>query len=140
MTYVVIIELYVVLSIVNAFLAVGQGIYQDENPGENFRSPFDTSPLPDTFEELDTDTLNTELTNPTNSTGDPIAWVSDALQNFEATIDQLLYFVQFFTAGFLVDMLNGIGFPGDFLYIITVPAGIYTGYMILVLITNRLGN
>lgn len=145
-TYTVIIELYVVLSIVNAFLGIGQGIYQEGFPGESIRSPFDQFPLGTGLNETTQQVINqtggltANFTNPTNSTGFEIPWVTDAISDFTAIIDVILDFVAFFTGGYIIDLLNSMGFPADFLYIVTVPLGIYVMYMVFVLITNRLGN
>lgn len=140
----VVIELYVLLAIVNAFLGVGQGIYQDEYPTESIRSPFSGFPLGSDVNpevsQLDPSGVTGNLTNPTNSTGDPIPWVTNAIADFTATIDVILEFTNFFTAGYVIDLLDSIGFPADFLYIVTVPLAIYVMYMTFVMITNRLGN
>lgn len=135
-----VIEAYVLLSVINAFLGIGQGIYQDEFPTESIRSPFTQFPLDDSFPELNATGVTENMTNPTNSTGDPIPWVTNALADFTATIDVILEFTQFFTAGFIIQLLNSMGFPGDFLFIVTVPLAIYVMYMTFVMITNRLGN
>lgn len=140
----VVIEAYVVLAIINAFLGVGQGIYQDAYPTESIRSPFNQFPLGSQINpevsQLDTDSLTLNMTNPTNSTGSPIDWVIGGVADFEATIDVILTFVQFFTAGFIIDLLNSMNFPADFLYIVTVPFGLYVAYMTFVMISNRLTN
>ena len=141
----VVIEVYVLLAIVNAFLGIGQGIYQDAFPGESIRSPFDQFPLGDQIDpqvsQLNTTQLQANLTSPTNATsGNPIDWLIGGAANFGATIEVILNFVKFFTAGYIIDLLVSLNFPGGFLYIITVPMGLYTAYMMFVMITNRLGN
>lgn len=140
MAYKVVIEIYVVLSILNVFLGVGQQIYQEEYPTQSIRSPFNAFPLASTFPELDSEGLILNITSPTNSTGSPIDWIIDGLSDFTAIIDIILDFVKFFTAGYVIDLLNSMGFPADFIYIITVPLSLYVMYMTFVMITNRLGN
>ena len=135
-----VIEVYVLLAIVNAFLGVGQMIYQESQLAESIRSPFTSFPLASDFPELNSSGVILNITKPTNSTGGIIEWVSGAIANFEATIDILLEFTQFFTAGFIIDLLVSLGFPDEFYIIIGAPMGIYTMYMVFVLITNRLGN
>ena len=136
----IVIEAYVLLAIVNAFLGVGTGIYQESEPTDSLRSPFTAFPLGNNFTTLDTDSVIGNITNPVNTTGDPIPWVSSAIADFTATIDVLLEFSQFFTAGFILQLLDTVGFPADWLLIITVPFGIYTMYLIFVMITNRLSS
>ena len=136
----VVIEIYVLLSIVNAFLFVTTGIYQEGEPTSSLRSPFTGFPLGSDFPELDSEGLIENMTNPTNSTGGIIEWVQDAISDFTAIIDILLEFVQFFTAGYIIELLSGLGFPAVYLYFITVPLGLYVMYMTFVMITNRLGN
>lgn len=167
----VVIEAYVLLAVINAFLGITQGIYSDAHlmqygnetrafdpatdpPWRNFaerfgegssiRSPFTQAPLSANItadvSQLDIPSLQANLTNPMNATGGPIEWLVGNVANFAATVELVTTFVKFFTAGYVIDLLGGFGFPSDFIYIITVPLGIYTAYMILVLITNRLGN
>lgn len=139
--YKVVIEVYVVLSVINAFLGVGQGIYQDAFPSQSIRSPFTSFPLGSEFPELNTTGLILNMTNPTNSTGGIIEWVQEFASDFTAIIDVILDFVKFFTAGYIVDLLiGGIGFPAFLLQIVLIPVGIYLAYMTFVMITNRLGN
>ena len=133
-------EIYIVLSIINTFLGVGQGIYQDANPTDAIRSPFTGFPLASTFPELNSTGLTANMTAPTNSTGSIIPWFDGISANFEATIEVILDFVKFFTAGYVIDLLNSMGFPADFIYIITVPLGLYVMIMTFVMITNRLSN
>ena len=140
----VVIEVYVVLAVVNSFVGITQDIYGDAFPGESIRSPFGSqfpisSSVNPEVSQLDIDGLQANLTAPTDS-GNPIDWVIGGASNFAASIEILLDFVKFFTAGYIVDLLTSLNFPGQFLYIITVPMGLYTAYMMLVLITNRLGN
>ena len=136
----VVIETYVVLSIINAFLGLGTEIYQESEPTESLRSPFNSFPLGSNFTQLDADGTTDSLTNPANSTGDPIPWVTNAAADFTATIDVILEFTKFFTAGFVIQLLTTMGFPGEWLLIVTVPLAIYVMYMTFVMITNRLGN
>lgn len=138
------LELYVLLAILNSFLGIGQAIYQDEFPTDSIRSPFTGFPLGNDVNpevsQLDTDTLTDEITQPTNGTGFDIPWVSDIYSDFTAVIDAVLTFVQFFTAGFIIDLLTSMGFPAGFLYMVTVPFALYVAYMTFVMVTNRLGN
>ena len=135
-----VIEIYVVLSVINIFLGVGTGIYQEAQPTSSLRSPFNAFPLGSEFTNLNTTGLIYNMTNPTNSTGDPLDWVISGISDFTAIIAVVLEFVKFFTAGFVIDLLNSMGFPADFLYLVTVPLFIYVMYMTFVMITNRLGN
>lgn len=145
-TYTIVLELYVCLTIVNVFLGLTQTAYEEGNPGESIRSPFNQYPLgSDLITQRDqvisdTTDLTANFTDPTNSTGFTIPWVSDAISDFTAIIDVILDFVSFFTGAFIAELLISMGLPSGFLYIITVPMGIYVMYMVFVLITNRLGN
>lgn len=139
-SYQIVIEAYVLLAIVNAFLFVGTEIYQESQPTDSLRSPFTAFPLGSNFTSLEIDSVILEITTPTNSTGDPIIWVQNFFIDATATIEVLLEFSQFFTAGFIIQLLNTIGFPADWLLIVTVPFGIYTMYLVFVMITNRLSN
>lgn len=135
-----VIELYVLLSVVNAFLGLGTDIYQEAEPTSSLRSPFNAFPLGSNFTGLDPDSTTEEIIQPTNSTGDPIPWVSDIFQDFNALIDALTEFTAFFTAGFVIQLLTTMGFPAGWLYLITVPLSFYVMYMTFVMVTNRLGN
>ena len=136
----IVIETFVLLSITNAFLGVGTELYQQSQPTDSLRSGFTTFPLGSNFTQLESQELAGNLTAPTNSTGFEIPWVSNAISDFTATIDILLEFTSFFTFGYIEDMLENIGFPDNFMILISAPMYIYIAYMILVLITNRLGN
>lgn len=138
--YHVIIEAYVLLAIVNAFLGIGTGIYQESQPTDSLRSPFTAFPLGNNFTSLDTDTPTVDIITPLNSTGDPIDWAVNSFANFNAVIDSLVTFSQFFTAGFIIQLLGTLGYPSEWLLIVTVPFGIYTMYLVFVMITNRLSN
>src|SRR3990167_867884 len=135
-TYTIIIELYVCLSIVNAFLGITQIAYEEGNPGESIRSPFNQYPIATDLSGVseqvieDTEGLTANFTDPTNSTGFTIPWVTDAISDFTAIIDILLDFVGFFTGSYIIDLVNSMGFPGDFIYIVTVPLAIYVMYMV----------
>lgn len=133
------------LAIINAMLFIVQDTYQSGNPGEQLRSPYSGFPIGATLENpattnsrVSSATLN--ATNPTNGSGGVIGWVIDGLSDFTAQIAVILGFVKFFTAGYVVDLLNSMGFPANFIYLATVPFGIYVLYMTFVMITNRLGN
>lgn len=145
-TYTIVIELYVCMSIVNAFLGITQIAYEEGNPGESIRSPFTGYPIASDLAGNSNETVATvedltdNSTNPINGTGFEIPWVTDAIADFTATIDVILGFVGFFTGSYIIDLVNSMGFPGDFVYIVTVPLAIYVMYMVFVLITNRLGN
>lgn len=145
MSYKVAIEIYVMLAVINAMLFIVQDAYQDAFPGEQLRSPFTGFPIGSTLEDPQTtndraDELILNQTNPTNSSGSPLDWVIDGLSDFTAQIAVILDFVKFFTAGYIVDLLDSMGFPGGFIYLATVPFAIYVAYMTFVMITNRLGN
>lgn len=145
MSYKVAIEIYVLLAIINTMLFVTNQAYEEGFPGQSLRSPFNIFPISTTLEDpADTNSRTDELifnsTNPTNSSGSVLDWVIDGLSDFTAQIAVILDFVKFFTAGYVVDLLNSMGFPGDFIYLATVPFAIYVAYMTFVMITNRLGN
>ena len=135
----VIIEIYVVLTIVNVMLGVVSEIYADGTEGD-IRSPFSQLPLGSDFDVPDAANLTNTIITPVNGTGTELFFWDGIFQNFEAIYSSILEFVKFFTGGFIIDLLNNIGFPGDFLYIVTAPLAIYVSYMTFVMITNRLGN
>jgi len=143
MSYRVVIEIYVLLSIINAFLGVVQNIYEEGNPGHSLRSPFTGYPLAQTFTTLNTTGLQANLTQPFNSTSSStIPWIakaSDAFQSFVSQINGILTWLKFFTAGYLIDLLTGIGIPSAFLQIVNIPIAFYLCYMVFVMVTNRLG-
>lgn len=139
-TSIYLIEFYAMLMIINAFLGVVTGIYQEDQPTESLRSPFNAFPLGSNFTGLDTDTTTNELIAPVNGTGSPISWFSDIYENFEAMITNILTFVSFFTAGFIYDLLDTMGLPEVFWILIGAPIGLYLMYTTFVMITNRLGN
>ena len=138
--YHVIIEAYVLLAVINAFLGIGTGIYQESQPTDSLRSPFTAFPLGSNFTELDTESVILEVTTPTNDTGGPIDWAVNSIANFNAVIDSVITFSQFFTAGFVLQLLDTLGFPYEWGLLVTVPFGIYTMYLVFVMITNRLSN
>lgn len=140
----VVIEVYVLLAVVNTFLGITQEIYSDAFPGESIRSPFDQTPLSSNIDSeaslLDVTGLQQNLTDMAGGPDNALGWIGGAAEGLAATFDAINTFVKFFTAGYVVDLLDGMGFPGQYVYIISVPLGIYTAYMIFVLITNRLTN
>jgi len=139
-TSVYLIEFYALLLIMNAMLGIVTTAYQEDDPSNSLRSPFTAFPLGSNFTSLDTDTTTSELIAPTNSTGDPIAWYDTIYENFEASITAVLNFVSFFTAGFIIQLFDTMGFPTEYLLLLTAPLGLYLMYMTFVMITNRLGN
>lgn len=148
MSYRVIIEIYVLLLCINAMIFVTQEEYQSGNPTGVLRSPFTGYPLASTLPTLTNINNNIALaqgniTTSTNSTsGFKIPIISSASDAFQAAanvFNAVITFVKFFSAGFIIDLLNGIGFPSIYLYIVTIPLGFYLLYMIFVLISNRLG-
>ena len=139
-TSVYLIEFYALLLIMNAFLGVVTLTYQQEDPTNSLRSPFTAFPLGSNFTSLDTATTIDELQAPTNSTTSLIPWFDTIYENFEASITVILTFVSFFTFGFITQLVNTMGFPSEFMLILTAPLGLYLMYMVFVMITNRLGN
>jgi hypothetical protein len=139
-TSVYLIEFYALLLIMNAFLGIVTTTYQEEDPTNSLRSPFTAFPLGSNFTSLDTATTTAELQAPLNGTGSPIAWFDDIYENFEAQISAVLTFVSFFTFGFITQLVETMGFPTEFMLILTAPLGLYLMYMTFVMITNRLGN
>ena len=139
-TSVYLIEFYALLLIMNAMLGIVTTAYQEEDPGNSLRSPFTAFPLGSNFTSLDTTTTTNELIAPVNGTGSPIAWFDSIYENFEASITAVLTFVSFFTAGFIIQLFDTMGFPTEYLLLLTAPLGLYLMYMTFVMITNRLGN
>lgn len=139
-TSVYLIEFYALLIILNAFLGVVTDTWQEDNPSDSLRSPFNSFPLGSNFTSLDTDTTTNELIAPVNGTGGSIPWYSTIYENFEAMITSILNFVSFFTAGFILQLFTTMGIPEVFWILITAPMGLYLMYMTFVMITNRLGN
>lgn len=134
----VVIELFVVLSILNASLGLFTLIYQESETGATLRSPFDSRPLGNNFTQLDTETLTLDITGPENSTGDAIPWVANALQDFSATVRVLYSFSAFFTLGFLAQLLSTLGLPDGFEIVISIPFAIYSAVMIFSIFTGKL--
>jgi len=139
-TSVYLVEFYALLLIMNAFLGVVTTAYQEEEPGNSLRSPFTAFPLGSNFTSLDTTTTTNELITPVNGTGDPIAWYSTIYENFQASITVILNFVSFFTAGFILQLFTTMGIPNVFWALVTAPLGLYSMYMVFVMVSNRLGN
>jgi len=139
-TSVYLIEFYALLLIMNAMLGIVTTAYQEDDPANSLRSPFTAFPLGSNFTSLDTTTTTNELIAPVNGTGDPIAWFDDIYENFQASITVVLNFVSFFTAGFIIQLFDTMGFPTEYLLVLTAPLGLYSMYMIFSMVTNRLGN
>lgn len=139
-TSVYLVEFYALLLIINAMLGVTTEIYQEAEPTESLRSPFNAFPLGSNFTGLDTDTPTEEIIAPSNSTGSPISWFYDIYENFQAMITSITVYVDFFTAGFIYDLFETIGIPEIFWIIVGAPLGLYLMYTTFVMITNRLGN
>lgn len=139
-TSIYLIEFYALLILLNAFMGVVTEVWQEDEPTGSLRSPFNAFPLGSNFTGLDTNSTTGSLITPTNSTGDPISWWTDQFENFQATITNILTFVSFFTAGFLLQLFTTMGIPEIFWIIVTAPIGLYLMYMTFVMITNRLSN
>lgn len=148
MSYRVIIELYAVLLIVNIFIGVTQTEYQSGNPTGVLRSPFTGYPIASTLPTVSA-INNTIIVSQNNILGNInytsgttipfISTVSDAFQSIASIFNAVITFIKFFSLGFLIDMLNGLGFPSVFLYIVTIPVGFYLLYMIFTMVANKLG-
>jgi len=123
-TSVYLIEFYALLIIMNAFLGVVTGAYQESDPTNSLRSPFTAFPLGSDFTGLDTGSTTNELIAPNNGTGSPIQWYDTIYENFEAMITATLTFVSFFTAGFILQLFTTMGIPSIFWVIITAPIGL----------------
>lgn len=144
MSYRIVIEIYVILSVMNVFLGVGQGLYQQDHPLSSLRSPFTGYPIagiiPDTLPATQAKNNLTASLNTTNGIQIPfISQASDAFQSFASIWNAIIRFSNFFDLGYTINLLNAIGFPASFLFIVTVPLAIYTFYMLFVMISNRLG-
>lgn len=136
------IEVFVVVAILNAFLGIGQDIYSEAFPGESIRSPFTKEPISDSVDAevsgLDLQNLQGSLVEPTDDSGNPLDWVAGNFANFGAIVEVITTFVKFLVGGYIVDLIvGGIGFPGHFAYIFTVPLTIYTIHLLVGLLTNR---
>ena len=136
----VVIEIYALLTTVNVFLGTVTTIWQQEDPSNTLRSPFSVFPLGGNFSVPDAANLTNTILTPVNGTGAELSWWDGIFVNFQTVYVAILSFTKFFTGGFIIDLLNNLGFPSGFLYIITAPLAIYVSYMIFVMITNRLGN
>ena len=139
-TSVYLIEFYALLLIMNAFLGVVTGLWQEDNPDSSLRSPFGGYPLGSDFAGLDTNTTTNEIIGPTTTTDGPLSWFNEGVENFQASITAILTFVSFFTAGFILQLFETMGIPEFFWILVTAPMGLYLMYMTFVMITNRLGN
>ena len=134
----VVIEIFIILVMLNTTLGVVTLIYQEKEPTESLRSSFDAFPLGSNFTSLDTESATLSITGPTNSTGDQIPWVTNAIQDFNATISVLITFSAFFTLDFITQLLTTLGSPPEFHILITAPLSIYSLVMIFSIITGRL--
>ncbi len=134
--YKVIPEIYGALFTVKAFIGIFQYYYLGAFPGNVLRSPINQEPLVLT-ETPNTSSLIINATAPLNSTGNPIEWIVQSTQNFAGVLAGLLDFVNFLAGGFIANFINSLGLPGDVVFLLTIPFGLYTLYTIVVLITNR---
>lgn len=144
MSYRIVIEIYVLLSVMNVFLGIGTSLYQEKDPTGYLRSPFTGYPLIGIIPTpLNAQQQTGNLTASINTTsGFKIPFISqatDAFQSFASIWNGIIRFSNFFDLGYTINLLNSTGFPSGFLYIVTVPVAIYTFYMVFVMITNRLG-
>lgn len=135
--YKVILEIYAALFCVNAYVGIGAFYYEGAFPGNTLRSPVNQQPL-NIPTVPDTSSIILNATAPLNSTGSPIDWIVQAGQNFAGVLAGLLDFFNFIAGGFIADFASSLGFPGDVVYLITIPTGLYTLYTIVVAISNRL--
>ena len=138
----VIIEVFVVVSILNAFLGIGQDIYSDAFPGESLRSPFSKEPLGDSIDanvpNPDLQNIQNRIAEITDGDNGPLDWISDGIANLQVVAEITTTFIKFLFGGYIVDILvDGVGFPGHFAYIFTVPLSIYTIHLLVGFITNR---
>lgn len=148
MSYRVVIELYCVLLFVNIFIGVVQTEYQSGNPTGVLRSPFTGYPIASTLPTVTAINDNIILTqgnitnniNHTSGVRIPfISTASDAFQSIASIFNAVITFIKFFSLGFLIDLLNGLGFPAVYFYIVTIPVGFYLLYMIFTMVANKLG-
>lgn len=144
MSYRIVIEIYIILSVMNVFLGIGAGLLQMKDPTETLRSPFTGYPIigiiPQTLPAQQATANLTASINTTNNIKIPfISQASDAFQSFASIWNGIIRFTNFFDLGYTINLLNGLGFPPEFLYIVTVPLAIYIFYMVFVMLTNRLG-
>ncbi len=134
--YKVILEIYGALFTVNAFIGIFQYYYIGAFPNNALRSPINQEPLVLT-ETPSTSSLILNATSPLNSTGNSIDWVVQSTQNFAGILTGLLDFVNFLAGGFIAGFITSLGLPGDVVFLLMIPLGLYTLYTIIVLITNR---
>lgn len=134
--YKVILEIYGALFAVNAHLGIFGYYYTGAFPSNFLRSPVDQSVI-STPTIPDTSTLILNVTAPLNSTGSPIDWVIQSTQNFTGILAGLLDFFNFIAGGFIASFITSLGLPGDIVFLLVLPLGLYTLYTIIVFITNR---
>ena len=134
--YKVILEIYGALFTVNAFIGIFQFYYIGAFPNNVLRSPINQEPLILT-KTPSTSSLILNATAPLNSTGNPIEWVIQSTQNFAGVLSGLLDFINFLAGGFIAGFINSLGLPGDVIFLLMIPLGLYTLYTIIVFITNR---
>ncbi len=144
MSYRIVIEIYIILSVMNVFLGIGTQLYQEDHPLSSLRSPFTGYPLvgiiPQTLPAQQATANLTASINVTSGFKIPfISQATDAFQSFASIWNGIIRFTNFFDLGYSISLLNAIGFPAGFLFIVTVPLAIYIFYMVFVMITNRLG-
>ena len=134
--YKVILEIYGALFTVNAFIGIFQFYYIGAFPNNVLRSLINQEPIILT-ETPSTSSLILNVTSPLNSTGNPIEWVIQSTQNFAGILSGLLDFVNFLAGGFIAGFINSLGLPGDVIFLLMVPLGLFTLYTIIVFVTNR---
>lgn len=134
--YKVIFEIYGALFTANAFLGIFSYYYLGAFPGNAFRSVVTQQEI-SLVSTPDTSSILVNVTAPLNSTGSPIEWVVQSTQNFAGVLAGVLDFVNFLAGGFIANFITSFGFPGEIVFLLVVPTGLYTLYAIIVLITNR---
>ena len=133
----VIIIIYGILMTVNGSIGLFTYYYQQYRPTSNLRSPVNTNIIISNITSPDTSILIQNVTNPTLTNGTAISWITDNLENFTATITSALEWVKLFTGSFVGDFLGSIGIPSEITFLIYIPLGLYTAYLVVIMIINR---
>jgi len=121
---------------VNASVGLFSYYYRQGHP-EKYLRGITGENMTSQIASLDTTSLIQKTTSPTYANGTTLSWISETYESFTAVITSGLEFLKFFTGTFVGDFLGKIGIPGEIVTVIYVPLGLYTAYLVIVLLTNR---
>lgn len=121
---------------VNASVGLFSYYYRQGNPTQYLRGLAGEN-MTSQVSSLDTNALIEKTTSPTYTNGTALSWITNTYENFTAVITSGLEFLNFFTGSFVGDFLGNIGLPPQITVVIYVPLGLYTAYLVIVLLTNR---